>query len=82
MLRWSSLIAALFLLPGCASDPVGEEVLAGLESCPSPRPRACTRDYRPVCALLGNGERREYSNGCSACGDEAVSGFVVGPCAQ
>ncbi len=76
------LLTLLSVLLGCASDPIEEKPLVGFEACPSPRPQVCTLDYRPVCALLGNGERREYSNGCSACGDEAVSGFVAGPCAQ
>ena len=37
-------------------------------------------DYRPVCGVLGNGERKQYSNGCSACGDAAAIGYVTGPC--
>ncbi len=75
------MIAILALLQGCATGGDREAVAADLETCPSPRPQVCTLDYRPVCAVLGNGVRKQYSNGCSACGDIAVAGYIMGPCA-
>lgn len=77
----------LVALTACASEP---QVVAEAkqmpareqsgEICPTPRPEICTMEYNPVCGVLGNGERKQYSNGCSACGDEAVSGYTAGPC--
>ncbi len=70
------------LLGACASSPPQPVPGEAMVQCPTPRPQVCTRDYRPVCAVLGNDERKQYSNGCSACGDEAVTGYVAGPCEQ
>jgi hypothetical protein len=60
-------------------------------SCSDPRPEACTMDYNPVCADKDNGirciqapcpstDKVTYGNGCSACGDKAVYGYVPGEC--
>ena len=48
--------------------------------CSEPRSQVCTREYAPVCALLPGEQRREYSNGCTACADSAVSGYIAGSC--
>jgi carboxypeptidase PM20D1 len=50
------------------------------KQCTEPRPEICTMEYAPVCASLASGERREYSNGCSACADPEVLSHVSGPC--
>jgi hypothetical protein len=39
-------------------------------------------DYRPVCASLTDGSVKTYSNGCTACGDAAVSSWIEGACAD
>ncbi len=74
------LIAASSLLViGCRT---GDRVKIGqdLTPCPEVRPQVCTQDYRPVCAQFGDGSRRTYSNGCSACSDGKVMGFLPGQC--
>jgi hypothetical protein len=38
-------------------------------------------EYAPVCAQLASGGMREYASGCNACADDAVTGFLPGPCA-
>ncbi len=48
--------------------------------CPEPRPQICTMDYRPVCAQLGDGTFKTYSNGCTACTDPIVTGYREGAC--
>ncbi len=48
--------------------------------CTDPRPQVCTMDYRPVCGEQSNGSFKTYSNGCTACSDQAVIGYVEGEC--
>ena len=70
--------------------PTAEQVDAALPSgfvaCPEPRGDMCTADYDPVCGWRtvvdspGEYERQTFSNGCTACTDAAVSGFVAGTC--
>lgn len=59
--------------------------------CSEPRLPMCTREYRPVCADVDTGircikapcpssEKKTYSNGCTACADEKVTGYVPGAC--
>lgn len=50
------------------------------QHCTDPRPEACTMDYRPVCATLGDGSEKTYSNGCSACSDPQVGHYREGEC--
>lgn len=72
-------VLAAVLLGGCASAPQ-QELAESMEQCPMPRPQVCTMQYDPVCGVFGNGERKQYSNGCSACSDSAVTGYRTGPC--
>ncbi len=69
------------LLCGCAGGqhqrPIGGELH---QLCSEPRSQVCTREYAPVCAFLPREQRREYSNGCTACADSAVSGYIAGSC--
>lgn len=73
-----ALLAAV-LLAGCAGKPQ-QELAESVEQCPVQRPQVCTMQYDPVCGVLGSGERKPYSNGCSACSDAAVTGYLAGPC--
>jgi len=88
MKRSGIYAAALCVLPilsaGCASSSsskssVSDEALAG-HICEYPRPQACTMDYKPVCANMDGGSLKTYSNGCTACADESVEGWVEGAC--
>lgn len=55
---------------------------AVLASCQNPRPMACTREYRPVCAILDNGQLSTYDNACTACADETVTAHYPETCAE
>ncbi len=50
--------------------------------CTDPRPQVCTMDYRPVCGERTDGSRKTYSNGCTACSDQQVIGYVEGECKE
>ena len=67
-------------LSACSTAPPSPET-DEVVACESPRPEVCTMEYDPVCGILGNQQRREYSNGCSACADSAVTGYIPEPCA-
>jgi len=54
---------------------------SALTSCQNPRPMACTREFRPVCAILDNGQLSTYDNACTACADDAVAGHYPDACA-
>jgi len=65
-----------------------------LTACnPEDRPQMCTREYRPVCALVDTGTRcittpcpstewKTHSNACEACANKPVIGFIPEACAQ
>ena len=73
-------LMALLLLAGfnlSAALPGEEPVLT---SCPENRPEICTMDYTPVCARHIDGSFKTYSNGCTACTNPSVEGYVEGAC--
>jgi hypothetical protein len=37
-------------------------------------------EYAPVCATLVKGGTADYSSGCNACADDAVSSYEQGQC--
>ena len=62
---------AVLTLAGCADRPAAPP--PGANTCPTPRPTMCTREYRPVIGYDAAGQRLgEYGNHCTACGDETV----------
>ena len=74
-------VGAGLLLHTLAACSASGQVEPELEKrCQDPRPQMCTLEYAPVCGFLGNDQWREYSNGCSACADPEVAGYVSGPC--
>jgi predicted methyltransferase len=75
--------------PGAASGPSGSPAVA----CPARRTKACTRDYRPVCATVDthircvrapcpSTEQKTFPNACTACADENVVSYVTGACEE
>lgn len=63
------------------------------KECPEQRSQICTREYMPVCATRDTGvrcvttpcpssEQKTYSNGCEACADKKVLGYVANACTQ
>jgi hypothetical protein len=75
-------IIALLVLSGCAAPSVKPPVASPLTQCSEPRPQVCTMEYAPACAQLTSGGYREYASACNACADDAVAGYLPGPCAQ
>ncbi len=85
------LIACLFAA-GCSATALDNAPEVELEVvCQDPRPQMCTMDYTPVCGLRDTGVRcvttpcpstewKTYSNGCTACSDAQVFGYVSGEC--
>ena len=65
-------------LAGCNSSPPAP-VVSGTP-CTEPRPQVCTMEYAPVCATLVKGGTADYSSGCNACADDAVSSYEQGQC--
>ncbi|OOZ41075.1 hypothetical protein [Solemya elarraichensis gill symbiont] len=76
-------ILLLALLGGCqAADSDGvRQVPQGLKECKDPRPQMCTMQYDPVCAWMpGQNTWKQASNGCDACSDKRVAGYLAGEC--
>ncbi len=71
------IVFAVVSLLGCASPPKATTMTT---QCTSPRPQVCTMEYAPVCATRKDGARAEYSSACNACADDAVTGYLTGPC--
>ena len=85
----AGLLCAVFLMAhaghSLAGNTSGGEVApvsAEPEVCKDPRPQMCTMDYRPVCGTTISGEKKTYSNGCSACSDLSVLSYVPGECPE
>ena len=72
------ILASGLALAGCNSSPPAP-VITGTQ-CTDPRPQVCTMEYAPVCATLIKGGTADYSSGCNACADDAVSSFEQGKC--
>jgi hypothetical protein len=77
-----SLTGSMMLLLACgacssdATPPEDDSYVA----CTEPRPRVCTREYRPVCGEREDGTRKTYSNACGACTDASVLRHRPGAC--
>ncbi len=68
------------LVSSCAHHPAGVEQEIKITKCESPRPQICTREYKPVCGFLLDGDHKVYATACVACSNENVSGYVEGEC--
>ena len=51
-------------------------------SCEEPRPRICTLQYEPVCAVMESGPINTYPSACNACADIAVRAWRPEPCEE
>lgn len=83
---------ACLVAAGCSATALGNSPEVELDVvCQDPRPQICTMDYTPVCGLRDTGVRcvttpcpstewATYSNGCTACSDTRVFGYVAGEC--
>jgi hypothetical protein len=95
MLRIIMLVAAVIAITSCASksQTTAATPATGYKQCPDQRSQICTREYLPVCATRDTGvrcvttpcpssEQKTYSNGCTACADEKVLGYIANACAN
>jgi hypothetical protein len=97
MLRTLLIFTLTIVVASCSSNtalktPENSSVV-DYKKCPEERLQMCTREYMPVCATRDTGvrcitapcpssEQKTYSNGCTACADEKVSGYVKDACAE
>lgn len=75
------LVVAVLLLGGCAGgghEPI--DIDAQAVTCTEPRPEVCTREIRPVCALLESSHLVTRANACWACADPYVISYHEGYC--
>jgi hypothetical protein len=70
----------LFMLPLLASAQPVNGGSSAEHVCTDPRPQVCTMDYRPVCGRRVSGERKTFSNGCTACSHPEVESYTEGKC--
>ena len=87
-------LAFLMALTACTSLPAdffgqGPGDLEVLETpilqtvqCEEPRPKICTLQYEPVCAVMESGSINTYPSACNACADIAVSAWRPEPCEE
>lgn len=68
----------LFRLTRAELAPESLPVAGG--PCADPRPKMCTKDYRPACGQLRDGTRKTYGNACTACSDPQVVTQGAGAC--
>ena len=88
------LLACLTAVTACTAlpadrfgqRPVNPEVLEapGLQTvqCEEPRPKICTMQYKPVCAVMESGPITTYPSACNACADVAVNAWRSEPCEE
>jgi hypothetical protein len=82
MIYRATLIVASLSMGACAKGVDKPIPAVGATMCEEPRSQACTRDYRPVCAVLEDGDEKTYSNACTACADSKVSAWIEGSCPE
>lgn len=76
----TSVCALTIILAGCSSLESQSPTAPSETICPEPRPQICTMDYTPVCGLSNSGDKRTYSNGCAACGDDEIRAYQPDRC--
>ena len=65
------------------ADPEASEAPAlQTVQCEEPRPKICTLQYEPVCAVMESGSINTYPSACNACADIAVSAWRPESCEE
>ncbi len=96
MVRTLLLFTLMIGIASCASSKKTDMPTASTavyRKCPDERAQICTREYMPVCATRDTGVRcvttpcpsselKTYSNGCTACADEKVLGYIANACTE
>ena len=67
---------------GPADLEVSEVPVLQTVQCEEPRPKICTLQYEPVCAVMESGSINTYPSACNACADIAVSAWRPEPCEE
>lgn len=91
-----TLFLLCLLLIACANQPSTDnseikQIDSSKVLCKEPRPKICTREYRPVCATVNNdiqcdtencttSNQKTYATGCTACADSRVLSYEAGKC--
>ena len=81
-------VTACTSLPGdlfgqaSADLEVSEVPVLQTVQCEEPRPKICTLQYEPVCAVMESGSINTYPSACNACADIAVSAWRPEPCEE
>jgi len=81
--KFVAIVAGSFVVVACTPVPPSGEAASlapGLTTCEDPRPQVCTLQYQPVCGFSSADEFKTYSNACSACSDQIVTGHRPGAC--
>jgi hypothetical protein len=71
-----------FFGQGPADLEVPETPALQTVQCEEPRPKICTLQYEPVCAVMESGSINTYPSACNACADIAVSAWRPEPCEE
>ena len=78
------LLACLTGVTACTALPSdleeAETPMLQAVQCEEPRPKICTLQYEPVCAVMESGSINTYPSACNACADIAVSAWRPEPC--
>ena len=82
-MKWTTLLpcvaGALFNL-SCTLQTHAVSENQNFIPCPDKRPEVCTMQYDPVCATLTDKMQKTFSNACTACAEEQVTGYIKGSC--
>ena len=80
------ILACLTGVTACIALPsdfeVSETPILQAVQCEEPRPKICTLQYEPVCAVMESGSINTYPSACNACADIAVSAWRPEPCEE
>jgi len=80
LLKIAVISVAFLSLVSCAhthDESLGDKKLT---QCVSPKPAACTREYKPVCGFEADGNHRTFSNACVACSATEINSYDGGAC--
>ena len=61
---------------------VSETTVLQTIQCKETRPKICTLQYEPVCAVMESGSINTYPSACNACADIAVSAWRPESCEE
>jgi len=81
--RFVAVVIGSLVAVACSPAPPADEAISSTPestACEDPRPQVCTLQYDPVCGITIADKYKTYSNACSACSDEAVTGHRPGAC--